>query len=421
MRRPLFFLFILIVLISFIKTKNYDLYVKEQNVEISGTITLKKEKQRFDEYVINNYLVKDYSKNFDLNVGQVVKINGKLKNLKDLKYDNFDYGRFIKSSGYVGLVEAKSYKIISRNKFYDNLNKVNTYIKETTRYLYKEKSNFINSLILGLKNDLTEEENEMFRKTGTSHIISISGLHIQILSSIVIIFVSKINKIYKLIIFFVVMIFYSLMIGQTPSLIRAIIFMTLSYFSFFVDRKNDLISNLSLAGVFLVVKNPFVIYNVSFQLSFFATLSIIYFYNKLNKIFKNSFLSVTLSSNILTLPLVYYHFNNISLLSLFGNMIVAPFVSVIMFVSILSVLFFNVNLFLSKVFAFINKFLINFIYFGLEKISNLNFLFFEFEETKLHFVIIYYILIFMCMFFYERKIILEEENDLQGYYKKFEI
>ena len=118
----------------------------------------------------------------------------------------------------------------------------------------------------------------MFTRTGTSHIIAISGFHTGILSGVIIFIMGKINKIYKLVSLSIIMFLYSTMVGNSPSIIRSIIFMILLYLSFFLDRKIDKISTLSFVGILFVINNPYIIYNVSFQLSFLATLSIIYFY-----------------------------------------------------------------------------------------------------------------------------------------------
>ena len=57
-------------------------------------------------------------------------------------------------------------------------------MSNTFRYLYKDNSDFLNSIILGQKNDLSEDEKLIFSRTGTSHIIAISGLHTGILSGL---------------------------------------------------------------------------------------------------------------------------------------------------------------------------------------------------------------------------------------------
>ena len=71
-------------------------------------------------------------------------------------------------------------------------------------------------------------------------------------------------------------------------------FIIILYLSFFLDRKDDKISTLSFIGILLVINNPYIIYNISFQLSFLATLSIIYFYGYINNKlkYKNNLINI---------------------------------------------------------------------------------------------------------------------------------
>ena len=104
-------------------------------------------------------------------------------------------------------------------------------------------------MILGQKDDLSESEKLMFTRTGTSHIIAISGLHTGILSGLIIFMMGRVNKVYKLVVLFIIMFLYSIMVGNSPSIIRAIMFMISLYLSFFLDRKIDKISTLSFIGI----------------------------------------------------------------------------------------------------------------------------------------------------------------------------
>ena len=157
----------------------------------------------------------------------------------------------------------------------------------------------------------------MFSRTGTSHVIAISGLHTGILCTMIAIIIRGINKFYKLIIITLIMILYCIIVGFSPSISRAIVFMVIMYLAVFMDRKRDGISTLSLDRSFLLVNNPYIIYNTSFQLSFLATLSIIYFYKIINKYIENSIISVSVAANILTMPVVYYTFKGIPVLYLY--------------------------------------------------------------------------------------------------------
>ena len=98
----------------------------------------------------------------DLDVGKVVKVNGKYKSLDNMKFENFDYGRYIRSTGYEGLIYIDKYEIINNSNIYLFIGNIKEYVKDTFRYLYKEKSDFINSIILGKNEYLSEEEKDIF-------------------------------------------------------------------------------------------------------------------------------------------------------------------------------------------------------------------------------------------------------------------
>lgn len=419
MRRLLLIIFIFILIYSFIYTKDKDLdtYYGNKQVTIKGIVKDKKEKDKYDEYIIDKFLVRDYTKNKNMIIGNIVKVNGTNKSLDDMKYDDFNYGRYIKSIGFDGIVYMENYDILNQDLLYKNIGKLKMYISNTSKYLYKKNSDFINSILLGQKENLSQEEKDVFQRSGTSHIIAISGLHTGILCTIISFFIRGINKFYKLLILFIIMNFYMMMIGVSPSIIRAIYFVIILYLAVFLDKKRDGISTLSLVGIFLVINNPYIIYNVSFQLSFLATLSIIYFYGYIKNILKINLISLTIAANILTIPVIYYNFKGISIISIISNIIVVPFIGIIMYLSIISISLFNINIGISKLIAKLTSIIVNIIYYLLEKISDLYFIYIEIESPNIYYVIIYYVIMFSYMIYKEITVMKEQKNELQGYYK----
>ncbi|WP_122641294.1 ComEC/Rec2 family competence protein [Romboutsia sp. Marseille-P6047] len=420
MRRPLLVIFSVLLLMTYIytNTRAYNGYDNDKEVIIKGTVNDKIEKDKYNEYIVGKFLIKDYTKRKNLKMGNNVSIKGTYKNLDDMKFENYDYGLYVKSIGYKGIIYIKSYDIIDNNIIYLYIGNLKSYIKDVFRYLYKEKSDFLNSIVIGKKDYLSNDEKDLFSRTGTSHLIAISGLHTGILCSIIAFIINGINRPYKLIILSIFMFFYFIMVGSSPSIIRSVLSMIILYLSVFLNKKRDGISTLSLIGVFLIVNNPFIIYNISFQLSFLATLSIIYFYGYIKDIFNSSILSITISANILTLPIIYYNFRGIPVFSLVSNIIIMPFIGVIMYLSIISIIIFKINLWASKFVAYFNRIIIECIYYLLYKISNVNFAYIEINNPKIQYVIIYYIMITLYMTYKELKIMKEQENELQGYYKK---
>ncbi|WP_071121234.1 ComEC/Rec2 family competence protein [Romboutsia timonensis] len=419
MRRPFLIIFIILLIVSFIYTNTNAINTDygNEDIEIIGIVKYKKEKERYNEYIVGKFVVRDYTKYKKIKVGSEIKLTGKFKDLNKMSYESFDYGRYLRSMGYKGLIYLKDYSIVGNNLMYEYIYKAKSYISNTIRYLYKTNSDFINSMMLGQKDDLSQNEKLMFTRTGTSHIIAISGLHTGILSGLIIFMMGKINKIYKLIVLSTMMFIYSAMVGNSPSIIRAIMFMISLYLSFFLDRKMDKISTLSFIGILFVINNPYIIYNISFQLSFLATLSIIYFYGYINNKLNIKIISLTLSANILTIPIIYYNFEGIPLVSILGNIIIVPFVGIIIYLAMLSLILFNINIYISSIVVHINRFILETIYVLLERISNLDFAYIVIEEPKLYYVIIYYIVVFLYMIYKEAKTIKEQSHELQGYYK----
>lgn len=419
MRRPFLIIFIILLIVSFIYTNTNAINTDYDNedIEIIGIVKYKKEKERYNEYIVGKFVVRDYTKYKKIKVGSEIKLTGKFKDLNKMSYESFDYGRYLRSMGYKGLIYLKDYSIVGNNLMYEYIYKAKSYISNTIRYLYKTNSDFINSMMLGQKDDLSQNEKLMFTRTGTSHIIAISGLHTGILSGLIIFMMGKINKIYKLIVLSTMMFIYSAMVGNSPSIIRAIMFIISLYLSFFLDRKMDKISTLSFIGILFVINNPYIIYNISFQLSFLATLSIIYFYGYINNKLNIKIISLTLSANILTIPIIYYNFEGIPLVSILGNIIIVPFVGIIIYLAMLSLILFNINIYISSIVVHINRFILETIYVLLERISNLDFAYIVIEEPKLYYVIIYYIVVFLYMIYKEAKTIKEQSHELQGYYK----
>ena len=421
MRRPILILFIFLIFISFIYTNDrpLDSIKDKQKITIEGVIKDKIEKDKYDQYKIEKYLVNDYSRKMNIKIGKIVKINGSIKSLDKINFDDFDYGRYVKSMGYKGIITANNYNVKGENRFYTLMGKIKIYLRDIFRYLYKDKSDFINSLILGQKENLSEDEKDMFMKTGTSHVIAISGLHTGILCTMIAIIINGINKFYKLVILTIIMILYSIMVGFSPSISRSIVFVVIMYLAIFLEEKRDGICTLSFIGLFLIINNPYTIYNMSFQLSFLATLSIIYFYKIINSYLKISIISIILSANILTFPIIYYIFKGIPVLFIIGNMIIVPVIGIIMNLSIISVILFRFSILISKILAYISKSIINMVYYLLDKLADNQLAYIEIKNPKLFYVTFYYILIFSYMIYRELKIMKEQENGLQGYYKEY--
>ena len=120
----------------------------------------------------------------------------------------------------------------------------------------------------------------------------------------------------------------------------------------------------------MVYLNPYIIYNISFQLSFLAVLSIVIYSKYLRKYIYFNFLNTCLAANILTFPLVVYNFKTFSMVGLIGNILVLPFIGLIVFLDMISLLLYGISLDLALLVAYINEAILRPLYYYLEKLAN---------------------------------------------------
>ena len=311
-------------------------------------------------------------------------------------------------------------KKVGISKPYKLIGKIREYIKDTNAYLYKDKSDFINSMLLGDKDLMSDEDKRMFSRTGVSHIIAVSGLHVGILCTLAGFMGRRINIAFNMVVVNIVLFIYFYIAGGSPSIGRAVVSSVFADICFVLDRKRDGISTLSIIASVMIFLNPFVIYNTGFQLSFLATFSIVYFYPIINKRIKFSAASVTIAANIMTLPIIVYSFDGISILSVISNVLAVPFVAFVVYIDVASIFLFEIFPFIASIVAGLNSVIITIIYFILEKVDEIWFSYIQFTQLDFSFLVIYYIIISLGIIYYEIKVVEEQRNGLQGYYRRNE-
>lgn len=205
--------------------------------------------------------------------------------------------------------------------------------------LNKENSTIAYSILFGEKQGLNNEIKEIFSFAGISHILAVSGLHIGVLVGILSFLLSKIkmNKYCKLAILSIILIFYCYLCSFSPSVLRASVMAILSSLCVAWQVEYDVLSSLSIAGIVVLIINPLNLFLISFQLSFLCVLGIVAFAPTLEKRFLRikcpkflaSALAISISVNIIILPVCFNCFDYVSLLGIFSNIIVLPIFSIV--------------------------------------------------------------------------------------------
>jgi competence protein ComEC len=220
------------------------------------------------------------------------------------------------------------------------------------------EASLLAGILLGVESGISPQVQDAFRLTGTSHIIVISGFNITIIAGLFIFLFSRFLGRYKGAVAATIgIIVYTLLVGANAAVVRAAILGLLTLLGHLIGRRQAGLNSLTFVAGVMAMITPTVLWDVSFQLSFAATLGIMLYAEPLaNWFIKNAtrFLSqkkaeklagpiseyflITLAAQLTTLPLMVYYFKRISLTSLIANPLILPAQPAVMILGGLAVL-----------------------------------------------------------------------------------
>ena len=205
--------------------------------------------------------------------------------------------------------------------------------------LPQKQSALINEMLLADKYNIDNDIKSDFNNIGMSHLLSLSGLHVSIISQLImmIFLIFKIPRRLSCLFSSIVIFLFMMVTGFPPSAVRAGVMSIIYLLGLFISRQPDTMNSLGIACLILAVPNPFAAGDIGLLLSFSATLGIILLYDKINDWFKdktknieickklidsiNSIIAVTLSATIFTLPITMLCFKKVSLIAPISNIL----------------------------------------------------------------------------------------------------
>ncbi len=202
----------------------------------------------------------------------------------------------------------------------------------------------LNGILLGLDQDLPDDLTRAFQQTGTAHIIAISGFNIAIVSAFFYWLLRLIASRWKAAFFSILAVFlYALLVGAEPAVMRAAVMGSMAILGTQIGRRGAGVNTLVFTAAIMCLFNPYLLWDVSFQLSFAATLGLIVIGNPLLRWFSGwlegrmhpgkaraiaepvgEFFLLTLAAQIATLPLMAWHFHQVSLSAILANPLILP-------------------------------------------------------------------------------------------------
>ena len=213
------------------------------------------------------------------------------------------------------------------------------------RYLAVRDASVMRAMLLGEKSGIDRDTKRLFQLNGIAHILAISGVHIAIIGMTLFKLLRRISgsNVMPGIVSVCVIVLYGMMTGLASSTCRAVIMMTVVVAAKIKGRSPDMMTSAGIACVIQAVADPYIVMDAGFQLSFAAVLGIAVVDPMLEKIVGHggrlSALRINVSVTLTTTPLVVYYFYQFPLYSVVLNMVVVPFVSVLIFCSMAAIFF----------------------------------------------------------------------------------
>lgn len=236
-----------------------------------------------------------------------------------------------------------------RNFFLTMIFQFKDFLLERLDGLFPEPtSSLAAGLLLGSRGGIPRDIIEDFKKTGLTHILAISGYNIVILiafaSTVFSIFPRKISFTLSL----MTIVVFVILVGAGASVVRAAIMGSISQIAHIFGRRSAGLRALFITGYAMALASPFIVFfDIGFQLSFAATAGILMFTAPLKRYFSffpnfcglRDALVITWAAQIFTTPLLILYFKGFSAVALFANVIILPFIPLLMLGSFLSLIF----------------------------------------------------------------------------------
>ena len=286
-----------------------------------------------------------------LKVGDRLLFYGKLeKSPLFLERKSFAASGFVRMNHWIQIENNSSIslKIKSLSVRRSLLNQLKKIIPDEKQY------SLAVALMFGYKQDLDNDLRQSFANIGAGHILAVSGMHFSIIFGMFYFLLSFTGntfkgKIIKQLILFPMIWGYAFVTGLPPSVIRAALMMNIWSLGDLFFNRSFTLNTLAISAFFMLLYEPFYLFDVGFQLSYSAVFSIVLLNPYLVKLYKsrNRIISyfwnlscVSITAQIGVLPLSIYYFNQIPLIFLITNYFLVPLVTIILCLIPFNLLFF---------------------------------------------------------------------------------
>lgn len=344
----------------------------EKTISISGIILDEPDvRENYTNIVLEtkNVLYKEIKTNFDipprilvrvpvypeLFYGDEVIMIGKITQPKNFEPSEnqkaFDYKSYLAKDDIYYQMFFPSINVVSHNKGNIVIQKLFALkawlMTNISENIPEPESSLASGITLGAKQSLGDDLLQKFRETGVAHIVVLSGYNIAVVAGIISWLVMFLPFSLRLAVSALGIVLFAMMVGGGATVVRATLMALIVVLARVLGREGDALRALLLAGGLMVFANPMILlYDVSFQLSFLATLALVTLVPVMEKYFKfiswrmmREIVVTTFATQIFVFPLILYHMGSVSLIGLISNIFILPVVPFAMLaVSLVAVL-----------------------------------------------------------------------------------
>ncbi|MCC6323241.1 ComEC/Rec2 family competence protein [Candidatus Nomurabacteria bacterium] len=334
----------------------------------------------------------------------------------------FNYERYLHNQDIYFIVDKGDVEIISKNNgswlIYKLYKLKEVFMKNIGSVISSPNSDLANGLILGARGGFDTETKNEFISTGTIHIIALSGYNVTIVAESVMKMLGTVfSMMLSLWIGILMIILFVLMAGASATAIRAGIMAVIALVARMTGRTYMAGRALVIAGLLMIAYDPRVITDISFQLSFLATIGILFVTPKVigwvrfapTQFKIREVIATTISATIMVLPLLLYSTGILSIVSLPANVLILPLIPLTMLASFMTGLFGFVSYSITLPFGFIAHLLLSYILGIIHFFASLPFASVTIKQFPLIGTIILYILIFYWVFRKNHKYLIKKE------------
>lgn len=297
------------------------------------------------------YFKKDSSLT-QLHYGSQIVFNKSLQEIKNSgNPGTFDYKRYSLFQGITHQVNLSpnEFEILptqNKNRFQEFIFDCRHWVVNTLqRFIYGEKEQGLaEALLIGYKDDLDKNLVQSYTNTGVVHIIAISGMHLALIYGLLLLLTKPLRKKrlrwIRIVLILSALWLFTLLAGAQASVVRSAVMFTCIALGEALSKRTSIYNTLALSAFILLAYNPFWLWDVGFQLSYAAVVSIVTFYRPVYNFFyvPNKALdflwktmAISIAAQILTTPISLYHFHQFPVLFLLTNLFAVPVSSLILF------------------------------------------------------------------------------------------